>query len=44
MCWNVYGYDLAKFGKDECFKAMDPFTALVEADKWFKANIEEKQP
>jgi hypothetical protein len=29
---------------DQWPKWSDPFTALVEADKWYKENIEKKEP
>ncbi len=30
-------------GKPDCQIHSDPFTALVEADKWYKANVEAKE-
>ncbi len=38
------GYKLNPIGGPGYFYAVDPFSALVAADEWYKANVEAKQP
>ena len=38
--WKVFLSDDWSFLRSACWA--DPFTALVEADKWYKANVEKK--
>jgi hypothetical protein len=40
--WAVMPYDFVRLGLAHVV-ANDPYTALVEADKWYIANIEAKQ-
>ena len=42
--WDESDSPAIKISVQDSAKWNDPFTALVEADKWYKANIEEQQP